>query len=105
VVQLQQSMERKYDELIGVLSELKDAQAATQDQQGQGIEMLRQTSQLLQSLAARRDQAGAAAPLPVPEPAPPTPGPEPKGRDKLAERLRAIDAKIPSVGSRQSRHD
>jgi pSer/pThr/pTyr-binding forkhead associated (FHA) protein len=105
VVQLQQSMERKYDELIGVLSELKDAQTATQDQQGQGIEMLRQTSQLLQTLAARRDQAGAAAPLPVPEPAPPTPGPEPKGRDKLAERLRAIDAKIPSVGSRQSRHD
>ena len=102
--QIQQVLQKQHEELIGVLGEVSDAQTATRGQQGQGIEMLRQAIELLQALAARSGQASAPAPLPIPEPAPSTPGPAPKGRDKLVERLRAIDAKIPAVG-RQSRHD
>jgi pSer/pThr/pTyr-binding forkhead associated (FHA) protein len=105
ILQLQQTLGHQHNELIGVLGELSDAQTATKDQQGQGLEMLRQSNQLLQALAARRDQPVAPAPLPVPELPPSTPAPEPKGRDKLSERLRAIDAKIPAVGARQTRHD
>jgi pSer/pThr/pTyr-binding forkhead associated (FHA) protein len=105
ILQLQQTLGHQHNELIGVLGELSDAQTATKDQQGQGLEMLRRANQLLEALAARRDQPVAPAPLPVPEPPPSTPAPEPKGRGKLSERLKAIDAKIPTVGSRQSRHD
>ena len=103
-VQIQQVLQKQHEELIGVLGEVSDAQTATRGQQGQGIDMLRQAIELLQALAARSGQPSAPAPLPIPEPAPSTPGPAPKGRDKLVERLRAIDAKIPAVG-RQSRHD
>jgi pSer/pThr/pTyr-binding forkhead associated (FHA) protein len=103
--QIQQILQKQHDELIGVLGELSDAQTATRDQQGQGIEMLRQATELLQALAARPVQSAAPAPLAIPEPPPSTPSPAPKGRDKLADRLRAIEAKIPAVGSRQSRHD
>jgi pSer/pThr/pTyr-binding forkhead associated (FHA) protein len=103
--EIQQMLQKQHDELIGVLGELSDAQTTTRDQQGRGIEMLRQATELLQALAARSGQPTAPAPLPIPEAAPSTPGPAPKGRDKLVERLRAIDAKIPAVGSRQSRHD
>ena len=103
--QIQQELQKRHDELIAVLGELNDAQTATRDQQGQGIEMVRQAIELLQTLAARPVQPAGTAPLPVPEPPPSTPAPAPKGREKLAERLRAIEAKIPVAGSRQSRHD
>jgi chromosome segregation ATPase len=102
--QLQQTLQRQHNELIGVLGELHDLQKASREQQGQEIEMLRQTQQLVQGLAARREQSAVPNLPPMAEP-PQTPPPEPKGRDKLVERLRAIDAKIPAVGSRQSRHD
>ncbi len=98
--------QRQHSELIGVLGELHDFQKASREQQGQEMEMLRQTQQLLQALASRREQPAVPNLPPMAEP-PQTPPPssELKGRDKLVERLRAIDAKIPAVGSRQSRHD
>jgi pSer/pThr/pTyr-binding forkhead associated (FHA) protein len=109
--QVQETVQRQHNELIGALVELHDLQKASADQQGQEMEILRQTHQMLQGLAARREQQavpnfppGAPNLPPIAEP-PQTPPPELKGRDKLAERLRAIDAKIPAVGSRQSRHD
>jgi pSer/pThr/pTyr-binding forkhead associated (FHA) protein len=104
--QFQRNLQRHHDELLGALGELNSLQKSTRDQQNQGMEMMRYANQVLQALAARRDTPpGPAALPPIPEPPPTPPGPEPKGRDKLSERLRAIDAKIPAVGSRQSRHD
>jgi len=104
--QVQEKLQRQHDELIGVLGELHDFQKASREQQGQEMEMLRQTQQLLQALTSRREQPAVPNLPPLAEP-PQTPPPrsELKGRDKLVERLRAIDAKIPAVGSRQSRHD
>jgi pSer/pThr/pTyr-binding forkhead associated (FHA) protein len=101
--QLQQTLKGQHLELVQALKELSAGQTKSPDQQPQTTEMLRQVMQMLQGLTPRRDQ---------PSPSPSTsesstslPASEPKGRDKLAERLRAIEAKIPAVGSRQSRHD
>jgi pSer/pThr/pTyr-binding forkhead associated (FHA) protein len=104
--QLQRNLQRQHDELLGALSEVNNLQKSTRDQQSQGMEMMRYANQVLQALAARRDQPAVPNLPPVAEPpTTPPPSPEPKGKDKLSERLRAIDAKIPAVGSRQSRHD
>jgi len=103
--QLHRDLQRHHDELLGALSELNGLQKSTRDQQGQELEMLRYANQVLQALASRRDQPNVPPLPPIAEPPTTPPGPEPKGRDKLTERLRAIDAKIPAVGSRQSRHD
>lgn len=103
--QLQRSLQRQHDELLGALGELNSLQKSTRDQQNQEMEMMRYANQVLQALAARRDLPAAPPLPPIAEPPQTPPGPEPKVRDKLTERLRAIDAKIPAVGSRQSRHD
>jgi pSer/pThr/pTyr-binding forkhead associated (FHA) protein len=91
--QVQEKLQRQHDELIGVLGELHDFQKASREQQGQEMEMLRQTHHLIQALASRREQPAVPNLPPMAEPPQtPPPNPELKGRDKLVERLRAIDA-------------
>jgi pSer/pThr/pTyr-binding forkhead associated (FHA) protein len=101
--QLQDTLQKHYGETAELLGELKSLHIANRDQQTNHVEILRQAILLIHNQMARgtRDSQPTHASATDLSTAPVDQ--EHKPKDKLAERLRAIEAKIPAVGSR-SRH-
>ncbi len=101
--QLQDTLQKHHDEVAELLGELKSLHIANRDQQTNHVEILRQAILLIHNQMVRgtRDSQPTHASATDLSTAPVDQ--EHKPKDKLAERLRAIDAKIPAAGSR-SRH-
>jgi pSer/pThr/pTyr-binding forkhead associated (FHA) protein len=95
----QEASQKQHGEVAELLGELKSLQIASRDQQATHADALRQAIVLL-ARGGRDSQSSHTSATDI-STAPVQP--EPKSKDKLSERLRAIDAKIPAVGSR-SRH-
>jgi pSer/pThr/pTyr-binding forkhead associated (FHA) protein len=99
--QWQAVSEQQHSQLTELLGELKSLQLAGREQQTTHLEALRQAILLLNNQIGRggRDAQSSHASATDLSTAPV----ESKPKEKLSERLRAIEAKIPAIGSR-SRH-